>query len=102
MALQLLFCRVLHPGVVQNNSQHPCVVLIYFFLQVFCLKFKWCIHTIILIRLQLLRISGFFLSERSDFHLVDELSIVVHAFTMQMLTLLSVDEILLLKCVNWS
>ena len=39
--------------------------------------------------------SRFILSEISDFHMIDNLSIAVHAFPMCMLTLLSVDEILL-------
>ena len=36
----------------------------------------------------------FILSERSDFHMVDNLSTAVHAFPMYMLTSPSVDEIL--------
>ena len=43
----------------------------------------------------------FILSEVSDFHIVSNLSIVAHALPMAMLTLLSVDEILLLRYVNW-
>ena len=41
--------------------------------------------------------SHFILSERSDFHMVDYLSIAVHVLPMCMLTSLSVDEILLLR-----
>ena len=45
--------------------------------------------------------SRFILSERSDFHMLDNLSVTVHSFPMRMLILLSVDEILLLRYVNW-
>ena len=34
--------------------------------------------------------------------MIAKLSIVVYAFARQMLTSLSVDKILLLRCVNWS
>ena len=49
-----------------------------------------------------LKNSCFVLSERSDFHMVDNLSIAFHALLMCMLTSLSVDEILLPRYVNWS
>ena len=39
--------------------------------------------------------------QRSNFHMVIYLSIAVHAFPMHMLTLLSVDEILELRYMNW-
>ena len=44
----------------------------------------------------------FILRERSDFHLVNNLFIAVHFFPMHMLTSLFVDEILLLRYMNWS
>ena len=44
--------------------------------------------------------SYFILSGRSDFHMIDNLSIIVHTFSMCILTSLSVDEILLLWYVN--
>ena len=46
--------------------------------------------------------SHFILSERSDFLMVDNLSIALHALPKYMLTSLSVDEILLPKYINWS
>ena len=46
--------------------------------------------------------SCFILSERSDFYMVNNLSMAVYAFTWHMLTSFSVDEILLPKYVNWS
>ena len=48
------------------------------------------------------KISRFISSGRLDFHIVDNLSIAVHAFPMRMLTSLSVDEISLARHVNWS
>ena len=44
--------------------------------------------------------SGFILSDRLDFHIIDSLSIAFHTFAMRMLTSLSVNEILLPKCAN--
>ena len=44
----------------------------------------------------------FILSVRSDFHMTDSLSIVVHAFASRMLMSVSVDETLLLRYVNLS
>ena len=44
--------------------------------------------------------SHFILLEGTDFYMIDSLSITVHAFVMRMLTLLSVDEILLPMYVN--
>ena len=47
--------------------------------------------------------SCFILLERSDFHMVVSQSIIVHhALPMHMLTLLSIDGILLLRNVKWS
>ena len=63
---------------------------------------KWCNHRVVLTRLQLGRIPFFILSEKSDFYVVDNLSIVVYALPMLILTLLSVDEILLPMYMNWS
>ena len=39
---------------------------------------------------------------RSNFHIVDNLSKVVYALSMPMLTWISVDEILLTRYMNWS
>ena len=46
--------------------------------------------------------SSFILSGTSDFPMIDNLSIAVHACARRMLTLLSVGEILLLRDVNLS
>ena len=45
--------------------------------------------------------SSFILSERLDFHMLDNLSIAAHDFPMRILTSLSVDEILLSRYRNW-
>ena len=47
--------------------------------------------------------NSYFISfERSDFHMVVNLSIEVRTLPMCMLTLVSVDEILLPRYMNWS
>ena len=46
--------------------------------------------------------SHFILLERSDFHMINNLSIVIYNFPVHILSLLSVDEILILRYVNWS
>ena len=47
------------------------------------------------------RSTNFILLDRSDWDLIDNLSIAFHNFTRCMLTSLSVDEILLLRYMNW-
>ena len=44
---------------------------------------------------------SFISSERLDFYAVDNPSITVSTFTMRKLTSFSVDEILLLRYMNW-
>ena len=46
--------------------------------------------------------SHFILTDTSDFHMIDNQSIVFRAFARRMLTSFSVDEIMLLRYVNWS
>ena len=46
--------------------------------------------------------SCFILSGRPGFHMIENLSIVVYAFLIHILTSLSVDEIMLPSYVNWS
>ena len=48
------------------------------------------------------KISYFTLPERSDFHIIDNLSKAVLVFTCRMLPSLSIDEIMLPMYVNWS
>ena len=63
---------------------------------------RWCIHTVVLTQPQLGRNPVLFFAERSDFHMIDNLSIAVHPLAMHMLPLFSVDEILLPRYVNLS
>ena len=65
------------------------------------LKSMWCNHTVVLTWLMLERIPVLFY-QRSDMHMINDLSITVCTFPIYMLTLPSVDEILLLSYVNWS
>ena len=46
--------------------------------------------------------SCFILSQRSNFHMFDNVSVAVHAFAKRLLSLFSVKEILLPRCVNGS
>ena len=45
--------------------------------------------------------SYFLLSNTSDFHMIDNLSIVVYTLAIRLLTSISVDEILQPKYENW-
>ena len=63
----------------------------------FLLASTWCIHTVVLTLPQLRKIP-----ERSDFHLIDNLSVAVIAFAGCMLLSLSVDDIFLPRYVNCS
>ena len=60
---------------------------------------EWCNNTVIMTQLQ---ISYFISSEKSLFHMVDNQSITVNALFASMLILLSEDEILPLRNMNWS
>ena len=64
-------------------------------------KIKLKIKSTMITNSNLLNSCLFFLSERLDFHMVDNLLIAVHDFPMQMFTLLSVDVILLPRYVKW-
>ena len=71
------------------------------FSSIVSLKAKWCSHTVVLVWLQFRRIPIAFYP-RSASYLVDNLSIVVHTLPMCMLTLISVNKILLPRYTNWS
>ena len=101
MAIQLLFCRALLPGFVQNSTLHSYVIPIYLFPPRVTLESRSCTHTIVQTQ-PLLGGYRFILSERSDFHIIDCLSIAFYAFAWPMLTSLAVDEKLLPRYVNWS
>ena len=66
------------------------------------LESRWCIHTVVLTQPQLGR-NQILSNQRKHISIwFIDLSIAVHTFASQILILLSVDEILLLRYVNWS
>ena len=60
----------------------------------------WCIHIEELIQPTAWKKLRFILSDKFDFHMIDNLSIAVHAFTSGILILFSVDKMLLPSYVN--
>ena len=72
-----------------------CSVLVQFLSSIFFTHFI-NVHLVHLYRKK----SHFILLERSDFHMIESLIVVVHSFTRCILTSLSVDETLLLRYVN--
>ena len=70
MAVQLGLCRVLPPGLVQNCSQHFCVVVVKLFLHS-----VYVVHTYSSINTTAdWKKLRFILSVSSDFHMTDSLS----------------------------
>ena len=67
----------------------------------FLLESMWCILTIILTQLQFGR-NPVLSYQKSNFHIIDNLSIAVHTFAKYIIASLWVDEILPLRYVNWS
>ena len=84
---------MLLPGFVENSKQHLCVVPIY-------LLFKHFVKVPLAKPYSSMDMASiwedfcFILSERLDFHIVNNLPIAIHAFPVYMLTSFSVDEIL--------
>ena len=62
----------------------------------------WCIHIVELTRPLLGKKFHFILSDKSDFHMIHYLSIVVNAFASRILMSFSVDEAMLLRLMNLS
>ena len=84
MAIQLLFCKSLLPGFVQNGIQYFWVVSNFFskhFIKVQVVQPYNSTDTA-----TAWKNSHFILSKRSDFHMVVKESISVDAFCMHMLT----------------
>ena len=88
MAVQLAPCGVLLPGPVQYCSQHSCIIAVELFLQ----PFSQCPSSA---SIQQYRHDRFILSVRFDFHMIESLSIAVHAFVSRVSMSFSVDETLL-------
>ena len=61
---------------------------------------RWCIETVVLTQLQLERSYVLFYQEDQISIMTDNMSIAIYAIPMCMLTLLSVNEILLPRYVN--
>ena len=76
------------PGHVQHSSQHSFAIAAKSFLSI---RLVSSIDTTAAWKKKLCYI----LSNKSDFHMTDSLSMAVHAFASHMLMLLSVDETLL-------
>ena len=101
VAVQLVLCGVLPPGLVQYCLQHSCVIAVQLLLQPFCqhpssASIQQYRHDHAWKKLH------FILSVRSDFHMIDSLLIAVHAFVSCVSMSFSVDEILLSRYVNLS
>ena len=101
MAVQLLFRGMLPPGSVQHSSYHSCAVPVSFF----SIRFVsvYVVHPYSSIdKTAAWKKFRFNLSDRSDLHIIDSLSIAVHTFARRILTSLSVDETLLPRNGNLS
>ena len=82
---------------VPDCMQHSCV---FFSRRDFLASMQW-IH-IVLTHIQVGRNLVLFYRIDSHFHMIDNLSIESHAFTRRISTSLSLDEMLLLRYMNWS
>ena len=85
----------------QDLFQYSSVVPILLLLKIASLNVKRCAHTVVLTRLQCVRIPVLFY-QRSYCHVVVNLAVVVHNLYIHVLTWLSVDEIFLLLYKKWS
>ena len=94
VVVQLLFCWVLFPGFVLDCAQHSFVVPIYLFL---CFVSVFVVHSYSITDTATTWKKSHFLLGRSDIHMINNMSKAFHAFARHMLTLLSVDEMLLLR-----
>ena len=82
-------------------SSHLAIFLLLFFFNV-SLEPRWSNYTVEPTQPQVGSNSVLFFSEISGFHMIDNLSIEVHAFPTCILALLSVDEILMSRYLNMS
>ena len=102
IAVQLLFCWVLPPELLQYSSQHSCVIVSSFF---FCIRLGG-VHEVhpysSTDTAAALKKLPYNLSDRSDFHMTDNLSIAIHAFATSVLVSFLVHKTLLPWCVKLS
>ena len=95
VAVQLLLCRVLSPGLVQYCSQHSCVVAAKLFLHTFIVSIH-VVHPYSSIDTNAAwQKLHFILSVRSDFYMTHSLLIAIYAFASRVSMSVSVDEYLL-------
>ena len=92
VAIQLLFSEVLLPGICSKQYAASLCSFYLTFSPSFSLKSKWCTDIT----------SAWKNSHFREITFPYDLAIVVYAFLMQMLTLLSLDEILLPSYVKYS
>ena len=95
MAVQLAPCGVLLPGPVQYCSQHSCIIAVELLLQPFSqhpssASIQQYRHD------RRLEETAFHFIVRFDFHMIESLSIAVHAFVSRVSMSFSVDETLLI------
>ena len=90
MAVQLAPCGVLLPGPVQFCSQHSCIIAVELLLQPISQRPYSSIDTT-----AAWKKLRFILSVRFDFHMIESLSIAVHAFVSRVTMSFLVDETLL-------
>ena len=94
VAVQLLLCGVLPPGLVQYCSQHSCVIAVKLFLHTF-----FSVHVVrpysSIDTTTAWKKLCFILSVRSDFRMTDSQLIAVYTFASCVLMPVLVDETLL-------
>ena len=97
MAVQLLFCGMLLQGFAKYNSYQSCAIAVKLFLYTFSQHPYSSMDTT-----AAWKKLHFILSDKSDFHVTDNLSIAVHTFASHILMSFSVDETLLPRYVKLS
>ena len=86
--------------ICSNSTQYPCLTLIKHFSMSASLKVVQLYNSIDMATAS--KNSYFISSERLNFFKVDNLWIVIYAFSMHMLISLSIDEISLPRYMKWS
>ena len=98
----LLHCYFLWGTTSRIYSKLHIVIPISFFSLCVSLESRWCSHTVVLTWLQLKRISILFYQIDQILTWVDNRYIAIYVLPMHMLTSPSVNEIFLLRYMNWS
>ena len=93
VAVQLVSCGVLPPGLVQDCTQHSCVIAVNSFSSCFVSVHVVQPYSSIDVTASWKKLR-FILSVRSDFHIIDSLLIAVHAFVNLVSMSFSVDSTL--------